>query len=29
VWRFSSREIVFRGDQPQISEPPPAEGGST
>jgi 3-phenylpropionate/cinnamic acid dioxygenase small subunit len=29
VWRFASREIVFRGGSPEISDPPPAEGGST
>ena len=29
VWRFARREIVFRGDSPEISDPPPAEGGSS
>lgn len=23
-WRFTLREIVFRGDQPQLTDPPPA-----
>jgi 3-phenylpropionate/cinnamic acid dioxygenase small subunit len=29
VWRFATREIVFRGDQPEITDLPPAFGGST
>jgi uncharacterized protein (TIGR02246 family) len=29
TWRFARREIVFRGGSPEISDPPPAEGGST